>query len=170
MSLLALPYELRAAIYAYATTPFVSLSDYKGLYLSCKQIRAEYNHECRLALHIFLHSLQASAPDICAEIPEVLDFSGTCSLRLSLSTATFTDYPLHAQRPPDASIFAFLADTHFDSLTIAIHKESDVPFGIDNIRWINQNIVHGLLRQCDGIYAGRVVIEVLLGVASRLEG
>jgi hypothetical protein len=170
MSFPALPYELRAAIYAYAAVPFVSLFDYRGLYLSCKQVRSECNHECALALRSLLRSLRDSTPDICAEIPEADAFSGTCSLRLHLSTATFTDYHLHVQRPPDASIFALLASTYFDSLTIVFHEDSGIPFDIDNIQWINQHIIHGLLRQRDGIHAGRVSVQVPLSAVIHLEG
>jgi hypothetical protein len=162
MSFLSLPRELRDMIYAYAAVPYQPLSHYQGLLLSCHQIRAEINHACASALRVYCQSLEASAKGVRASIPAALQSPGRYTLRLSLSTKCFTDYPSDSEREtpsPRTTLFRNVASSYFNSITIAFYVENDVLFGIDHVRWINQNIVHPLSHGGITIRARSVAIK-----------
>ncbi|KAF2826796.1 hypothetical protein CC86DRAFT_406049 [Ophiobolus disseminans] len=131
MSFLNLPREFRNVIYAHAAAPATSLSNYKGLRLSCKQVRAEYTHECCRNLQLYLQSLRELMPGICVEIPEASQYTGRCNLRLSLSTKVFAGYGAltdDSPMPVELSILQSILDGNFDSVTMDFYEESGTSY------------------------------------------
>lgn len=162
MPFLTIPRELRNLVYAHAVVPTVPLADYKALLLSCRQIREEYHQECELALKGYCRSLEEGTHGIRVSVPEALSLKARCNLRISLSTKLFTDYPTPRESlflPSARSYNRQISRAYFASVTIAFHEDDGVPFGVDNIRWVHQNIIYGLHVHGDTIKTYRVIIE-----------
>ncbi|KAH7413817.1 hypothetical protein DE146DRAFT_8446 [Phaeosphaeria sp. MPI-PUGE-AT-0046c] len=161
MSFLSLPRELRNIIYAHIWIPFALLSDFSGLYLSCKQIKAECDLENQLSLHAYIRDLQTRAQGVRISLPEH-NIIGSPRLHVSLATSIFTDYPTGPRElhlPLAASIIDEILSKPFASVVITYHEDNDVRFGTDNIRWIHQHLILGLALSAHKAHARRVVIE-----------
>jgi hypothetical protein len=162
MSLFKLPRELRSMIYAHATTPTASLSDYKGLYLSCKQTKQEYTKERIFRFEQYLQWLQQSLQRLPLQIFGSTDTAGRCELRLSVPTTAVASYdmlPFRSPAPPIMFVLEHFSDVHVDSITIGFHEAGNVPYSFCNTARIHKYVVNVLLSQLNSIRARRVVIE-----------
>jgi hypothetical protein len=160
MSFLALPRELRSMVYAHFVVLAVPSSDNKGLLFSCRQIRAEFSHECTLVLKKYQESLRI--PGVCVFIPQAHDFRGRSNLHLSLSTKVFTDYSILRIEPPSSSheeFFRRVFRAYFDIIVIKFHVEDEEMFCLDHIRWICRNILRRLKYRAETAHARCIIIE-----------
>jgi hypothetical protein len=149
-------------IYAHATTPTASLSDYKGLYLSCKQIKQEYIKERIFRFEQYLESLQHSLQDLPLQIFGSTDTAGRNELHLSVPTTAVASYDMLPFRSPALPIMFVLehfSDVHVDSIAIGFHEAGNVPYSFCNTARIHKYVVNVLLSQLNKIQARRVVVE-----------
>jgi hypothetical protein len=165
-SFLGLPRELRNTIYAHMVVPAAPLSI--GLYLSCKQIQAEYSQECRLALQQFARSAQSSTQGLRVHIEEPSSYAQKCNLQLSLSTEVFADdRDLHLRwdrtLPANMLVLHPILSNHFKSVTFAFSETNGVPFGELNRKWLFLYMGLGVLRH-ENIRVGRIVFEIPLHI------
>jgi hypothetical protein len=167
-SLFDLPREIRNNIYAHLVVPAAPLSI--GLYLSCKQIQAEYSQECRLALQQFARSAQSSTQGLRIHIEEPSSYAQKCNLQLSLSTEVFADdRDLHIRwdktLPANMLVLQPILSKHFKSVTFAFPETNGVPFGELNRKWLFLYMGLGVLHH-ENIRVGRIVFEIPLHIES----
>jgi hypothetical protein len=158
MPLLNLPRELRNIIYTYLAVPASPLS--VGLYLSCKQLQAEYAEECALALRKYVHLLEGIHPGLYAQFPAGPGFTGTCHLRLSLSTTVFARSMWAPADDSLPTVLMAILGQYFDSITIDFREEHGHTVDIANMRWIHHFVVCAVLPQLENVAAGQVTFDI----------
>jgi hypothetical protein len=174
MPLLKLPRELRNLIYAQVGALDSPPSDYKGLYLSCKQTKAEYTEESQLALKQRLSQLHQHA-GIRAESAGPSDLSPTSDLQLSLSTRVFNhDFsepgaPLSA----DMLVLQTVVTQYFNCVVFRYHADGGGQFSRLNLDWILRYTMRGgIVFRSETVHAREIIFEVPLhphGIGSAME-
>ncbi|KAI1683713.1 hypothetical protein KJE20_06218 [Pyrenophora tritici-repentis] len=121
-SFLDLPAETRLQIYSYMaipdTTPF---SAYHGLYLSCRQVRAEMDDECGKILGEYLPTIKPQARWNFISSPVMTipgNFLAMQHIRLDLR-----HYPTQLLTRAHRSFFSRIMSTQFASVTIVLTKD-----------------------------------------------
>ncbi|CAE7185786.1 hypothetical protein CFE70_006352 [Pyrenophora teres f. teres 0-1] len=114
-SFLQLPSEIRLQVYSHMAIPFTTpFSAYRGLYLSCRQIRAEMDDECGKILGEYLHTIKAGLEDDVSTAMTIPgDFLSMQHVRLDFSHRTTR---LHL--PVHRSHFDLFWPTHFASMIV----------------------------------------------------
>jgi hypothetical protein len=158
---LALPPELRNLVYTYCNTPpFMPLtpSTYLGLYLTNTQIRQEYIAESDALVRRYLLSLNHRARGIRASFSKSSHLSAKYTLRISLATGVYTDYPAFDAR--DGVWLKDVFNVGWEKIVISFHENGGGEFGLDNVRWIHRWFVQKLLMGVRNVNAGQVVVEL----------
>ncbi|KAF1954100.1 hypothetical protein CC80DRAFT_550561 [Byssothecium circinans] len=149
-----LPTELRFQIYGYADLEVESPSLWLGLYLSCKQMKAEMDSECGRNFHkaitkyipengfIQWHSASHSASPFAFLRKLVLSFDST---RFESVVPTIAIFP-YVEHQPHRRLIAPLLELHLDSLTIMFHTSSTQvtrtpTTGVNRINWLIANVI-----------------------------
>lgn len=161
MALLSLPRELRNNIYSHVATPFAPVLKLSGLYLSCRQIKAELDLEHQLSLDAYIRILRKGTQGVRITLPD-RNTIGRPRLHISLATSIFSDYPadpLTRLPPLPKSRIEEVLSNPFTCVTITFHEDAGVRFGIDNIRWIHQNLILGLVLPVHEIHTRRIVVQ-----------
>jgi hypothetical protein len=115
MSFLSLPAELRFQIYGIIAIPTTPFSAYRGMYLSCRQVKSELDEEGTKAVKAYVADIAAITPGI-----EIKITSGIPSVRLSLrldATAYRAEPVVICDR-----VFSRIFGLHLSSLTISCHS------------------------------------------------
>lgn len=174
MPLLKLPRELRNLIYAQVGALDSPPSDYKGLYLSCKQSRAEYTEESQLVLKQRLSQLNQHV-GIRAESAGPSDLSPTSDLQLSLSTRVFN----HDFSGPGAPlstemlVLQTVVSQYFNRVVFRYHADGGGQFSRLNLDWILRYVMRGgIVFRSETVHAREIIFEVPMhphGIGSAME-
>jgi hypothetical protein len=161
MSFFDIPPEIRLEIYGYVanlnSAPFI---DAHGLFLSCRQINDEMEHEGRKLLRSQYATTKRNLPTgggILFDIPTT--FHQLRHLRISLSTAVFTTYG----PPIDPYILdqlQVILGLDLDSLTVTVHEEANAPWSDDNFEYIGRQILVRAMKGDSALKAQKLVVDL----------
>jgi hypothetical protein len=119
MPFLDIPLEIRLHVYSYIAFPTSGpFSDYRGLYLSCQQIKAEINEEAPKICRSFLDRFSLANPGHLFEYGVTLP--GLYDLHLTL------DYHTSGQHSVSLESFKSILSLHYTSVTITIRPEDTI--------------------------------------------
>jgi hypothetical protein len=136
---LLLPAEIRLQIYGIIAIPDTDLvSSYKGLFLSCKQIKDEMEDEFT---YVFGKHIQPLKSAMAAELPgssvQLVPerFSGSYRLKITLPTLRWTSILATYYRYPKCDAFFSLLKLPLDSLSLNLTLSRDLSTLPDYPRW-----------------------------------
>jgi hypothetical protein len=158
---LALPPELRNLVYTHCnTSPFTPLtkSNFLGLYLANTQIQQEYIAESDALVRRYLLSINNRVRGVRATYSKPCSLSAKYTLRISLDTGVYTDYPVFDAR--DGLWLKDVFNVGWEKIVISFHEDGGGGFGLDNVRWIHRWFVQKLLMGVRNVNAGQVVVEL----------
>jgi hypothetical protein len=159
-SFLNLPAEIRCLIYSYTVCPDITpITEFNGLYTSCRQIKHETDVECAKYLRPYLQEAH----------PRTFWPQANTGIRFGIPD-TFI-----AMRNPHVSVateprsrkrcFSFfwpLLELHLDSLTIAFCKDNG---SLDNdaeyVRWLDEHFDGPIGAYRDIADVGRVIFDLV---------
>lgn len=120
MALLSIPIELRLQIYKHITIRTVApLSVYRGVYLSCRQIKSELDNEGPKILLKYLSKLVSKIPDIQLSLPGSI--FAMQHIRMTLSES-ITDSENSVFLHKKFTILVRLLRLHLSSLTFTYER------------------------------------------------
>lgn len=125
MPFLDLPIELRFEVYGYIVIPdSAPLSAYRGLYQSCRQIKAEMDSECVKVFKAHLLEVAAGLPGVHIDLPTT--FGTMQRLHLVVNLLEYGNF-----RPPEVCTLQSLLSLHLLSITISSESEREHDPGQD---------------------------------------
>jgi hypothetical protein len=159
MSFLSFPPELRCLVYAHTASSHETFREYHGLYLSCKLIKQEMDHEQKRVIQSHIEDLQSKyEAEGGVELSLTLSTTDAISRNLQLSLPVSKCYHAvyyYARLPSHEELL------HFTTLTVDCHNNSGEQLQGVNARNVERLLEHLLVHYFNARALKRIAVSMV---------